>query len=75
MLTVWYCACIHVAQTENHVHYTGYKRADLTECVKQLHKMHRGAPSSSLQAVREKYSHSPYMAVSKLKALPSCASF
>ena len=62
-------------QTENHVHYTGYKRADLLECVTQLHKMHRGATASKLQAVREKYSHSPYMAVSNIKPLPITASF
>ena len=57
------------------MHYTGYKRADLLECVTQLHKMHRGATASKLQAVREKYSHSPYMAVSNIKPLPITASF
>lgn len=59
------------AQTVNHVHFTGYKREELMGCVKALHAIHRKAPTNTLQAVREKYSHSPYMAVSKLSALPA----
>lgn len=59
------------AWTVNHVHFTGYKREELMGCVKALHAIHRKAPTNTLQAVREKYSHSPYMAVSKLSALPA----
>lgn len=51
-------------------HYTRYQASDLVQCVKDLHLLCCNSPSSSLPAVREKYSQHKYKYVAK-KSCPS----
>lgn len=44
-------------------HYTGYTAPELAECAEDIAQAHRDAPTNTLQAIREKYSHSPYQRV------------
>ncbi|KAL4565799.1 hypothetical protein LXL04_029905 [Taraxacum kok-saghyz] len=46
-------------------HYTQYQPSDLSECVKALHTLVCECPSSSLPAIREKYSQHKYKCVAK----------
>ncbi|XP_047328203.1 cyclin-A1-4 [Impatiens glandulifera] len=52
-------------------HYTLYQPIDLHECVKALHRLCNGSNSSSLPAVREKYSQHKYKFVAKKYCPPS----
>jgi cyclin A len=50
---------------------TGYRTADLTECVAELHAVFVASESSPLQAIREKYAHRNFLCVSTFKPQPA----
>ncbi|CAL5385503.1 unnamed protein product [Camellia sinensis] len=52
-------------------HYTLYQPSDLCECVKALHSLCCNSLSSSLPAIREKYSQHKYKFVAKKYCPPS----
>ncbi|GMP79487.1 hypothetical protein CsSME_00035010 [Camellia sinensis var. sinensis] len=52
-------------------HYTLYQPSDLSECVKALHSLCCNSLSSSLPAIREKYSQHKYKFVAKKYCPPS----
>ncbi|XP_021717819.1 cyclin-A1-4 [Chenopodium quinoa] len=56
------------------LHYTLYKPSDLLECVKALHQLCLSSHSSSLSAIREKYSQHKYKFVAKKNCPPSIPS-
>eukprot|EP00762_Andalucia_godoyi_P006730 ANDGO_06145.mRNA.1 Cyclin-A1-1 len=65
--------CGLLAWTPTLEYYTSYTVADVRSCVAEMHSVFRNAEYQSLQAVREKYSHSKYMRVSTIpcpQALP-----
>ncbi|PIA37583.1 hypothetical protein AQUCO_03000268v1 [Aquilegia coerulea] len=55
-------------------HYTQYKPSELCECVKVLHHLFCNSHSSSLPAIREKYSQHKYKFVAKKYCPPSIPS-
>lgn len=52
-------------------HYTLYQPSDLMECVKDLHRLCCNSQSSTLPAIREKYSLHKYKCVAKKYCPPS----
>ncbi|XP_044475153.1 cyclin-A1-1-like [Mangifera indica] len=52
-------------------HYTLYQPLDLMDCVKELHRLCCNSNSSSLPAIREKYSQHKYKYVAKKLCPPS----
>ncbi|KAK6938376.1 Cyclin, C-terminal domain [Dillenia turbinata] len=52
-------------------HYTLYQPTDLYDCVKELHRLCLNSHSSSLPAIREKYSQHKYKLVAKKYCPPS----
>ncbi|KAK9080109.1 hypothetical protein SSX86_001784 [Deinandra increscens subsp. villosa] len=52
-------------------HYTQYQPSELSECVNALHTLVCECPSSSLPAIREKYSQHKYKFVAKKYCPPS----
>ncbi|XP_044510683.1 cyclin-A1-1-like [Mangifera indica] len=52
-------------------HYTLYQPSDLMDCVKDLHRLFCNSNSSSLPAIREKYSQHKYKYVAKKLCPPS----
>ncbi|KAJ6730507.1 CYCLINS [Salix viminalis] len=52
-------------------HYTLYKPVDLSDCVKDLHRLCCGSHNSTLPAIREKYSQHKYKFVAKKYCPPS----
>lgn len=44
-------------------HYTQHDLPELAQCTAMMLELHRGAATNQLQAVHEKFSHSPYMHV------------
>jgi cyclin A len=56
-------------QTQELEHHSRYKFKDLRSCLMDLHKLHVKAPEASLQAVREKYSHSNTMYVAYINPM------
>ncbi|KNA05147.1 hypothetical protein SOVF_193090 [Spinacia oleracea] len=55
-------------------HYTLYEASDLHDCVKALHQLCLSSSSSSLSAIREKYSQHKYKFVAKKNCPPSIPS-
>ncbi|GMH00940.1 hypothetical protein Nepgr_002779 [Nepenthes gracilis] len=55
-------------------HYTLYEPSDLHDCVQALHQLCLNSHSSSLPAIREKYSHHKYKFVAKKYCPPSVPS-
>lgn len=56
------------------LHYTLYEPSDLHDCVKALHQLCLSSHSSSLSAIREKYSQHKYKFVAKKNCPPSIPS-
>lgn len=52
-------------------HYTLYKPSDLCECVKDLHRLSCSSHTSTLPAIREKYSQHKYKFVAKKYCPPA----
>ncbi|XP_008219598.1 PREDICTED: cyclin-A1-1-like [Prunus mume] len=55
-------------------HYTLYQPSDLRDCVKELHRLCCNSQSSSLPAIREKYSQHKYKHVAKKYCPPTIPS-
>ena len=51
------------------VHYTGYTKDELRECVLQLNAMNAASPNKNLMTVRNKYSHKVFHEVATIPAL------
>ncbi|CAH3106536.1 unnamed protein product [Porites lobata] len=51
------------------VHYTGYTKDELRECVLQLNAMNAASPNKNLMTVRNKYSHKVFHEVAMIPAL------
>ena len=51
-------------------YHSKYRFKDLRNCLRDLHMLHRKAPEASLQAVREKYSHSNTEYVAYIRTMP-----
>ncbi|CAM6110077.1 unnamed protein product [Calypogeia fissa] len=49
-------------------HYTGYRAADLKECVKEIHELQCNTRNCTLPAIREKYSQHKFKCVATLTA-------
>lgn len=50
--------------SETLAYYTQYQPHELNDCIREMHRCFKNAAQNSLQAVREKYSHSRYLRVS-----------
>ena len=57
-------------QTPELKYHSKYRFKDLRNCLRDLHMLHRKAPEASLQAVREKYSHSNTEYVAYIRTMP-----
>ena len=55
--------------TSTLVHYTGYTKDELRECVLQLNAMNAASPNENLMAVRNKYSHEVFHEVAAIPSL------
>lgn len=70
-------SCLYLALLMNNcsewtptlVHYTGYTKDELRECVLQLNTMNAAPPNKNLLTVRSKYSHTVFHEVAKIPAL------
>ncbi|XP_074633230.1 G2/mitotic-specific cyclin-B3-like isoform X2 [Acropora palmata] len=51
------------------VHYTGYKKDELRDCVLHLNEMNAAPPHKNLMTIRNKYSHKVFHEVAKIPAL------
>lgn len=51
------------------VHYTGYTKDQLRDCVLQLNSMNAAPPNKNLMTVRNKYSHKVFHEVAEIPAL------
>lgn len=70
-------SCLHLALLMNNssewtptlVHYTGYTKDELRDCVLQLNSMNAAPPNKNLMTVRNKYSHKVFHEVATIPAL------
>lgn len=55
--------------TSTLIHYTGYNKDELRDCVLQLNVMNSAPANKNLMTVRNKYSHTVFHEVAKISAL------
>lgn len=59
----------HTDWTPTLVHYTGYEKSELRDCVLHLNAMNAAPPHRNLMTIRNKYSHKVFREVAKIPAV------